>query len=66
MMKKMELKKISEIMNEQEARNVAIKYQGWASGESLRYGEVAYYSNYFRTLAEKFGLIEEFEENGIL
>ena len=62
----MELKQITEIKSKEEARAEAIKYQNWASEESLSYSELAEYSDYFKTLAKKFNLTEEFKENGII
>ncbi len=62
----MELKEIQEIKTEEEARQVAVDYQNWASEEILSYSELSEYSGYFETLAKKFNLIEEFKENGII
>ena len=62
---KMEFKK-TEIKSEEEARQKAIDFQSWASEENLSYGELNEYHNYFRTIAEKFNLTEEFKENGII
>ena len=49
-----------------EARQYAIDWQKWASEQSLSYGEVAEYHGVFLALAEKFDLVEEFKENGII
>lgn len=50
----------------EEARQYAMDWQNWFSEQSLSYGELAEWQGYFQTLAEKFDLVEEFEENGIL
>jgi len=62
----MEIKAITEIKNKEEAREMAINFQKWASEENLSYEELIKYSGFFETLARKFNLIEEFKENGIL
>lgn len=54
------------ITTQEEARDYAIEWQNWQSEQSLSYGEVAEWAGIFRALAEKFDLIEEFEENGII
>lgn len=50
----------------QEARNKAIEWQSWASGQDLSYDELANWQRYFATLAYHFNLTEEFKENGII
>ena len=62
----MKLKFICEIKTEEEARQEAIKYQNWASEENLSYGELNQYTGYFKALAKKFNIVEEFKENGII
>ena len=62
----MKLKFITEIKTEGEARQTAINFQNWVSGESLSYSELSEYNGYFETLAKKFNLTEEFKENGII
>ena len=62
----MELKAIIEVKNEDEARQIAIDWQGWSSVGSLSYGELAEFQTYFLALAQKFELEEEFKENGII
>jgi hypothetical protein len=49
-----------------EARQYAIDWQNWASEQSLSYGELAEWQHIFAELAEKFDLVEEFKENGII
>jgi hypothetical protein len=48
------------------AREYAIDCQEWASGQNLSYGELLEWQGYFRKLADKFDLVDEFEENGII
>lgn len=47
-------------------RNFAKEYQRAQAELSTSYEELAFWSGFFRTYGEKLGLIEEFEENGIL
>lgn len=49
-----------------EARQYAIDWQNWVSEQSLSYSELADWQEAFRTLADRYGLIEEFRENGII
>ena len=62
----MKLKPIAEVKTEDEARQIAIDWQGMASVGSLSYGELAEFQAYFTELADKFQLVEEFQENGII
>jgi hypothetical protein len=50
----------------EEARQYAIDWQNWASKQSLSYGELADWGEEFRRIGERFGLLEEFKENGII
>jgi len=52
--------------NKGEAREQAIVWQEWQSNRSMSWGEVAWWNNYFKKLGKKFGLTEEFKENGII
>ena len=54
------------LKNKDEARQIAIKWQNWASKRNLSYGELAEWQGYFISLARKFHLVREFKENGIL
>ena len=47
-------------------RNFAKEYQRAQAELSTSYEELAFWASFFRTYGEKLGLIEEFEENGIL
>ena len=49
-----------------DARQHAIDWQNWQAEQSMSYGEVAYWEDHFRTIAIKFDLVDEFEENGII
>jgi len=54
------------INTQEEARQYAIDWQNWASEQNLFYSELAEWQGIFREIAEKFDLVEEFEENGII
>jgi hypothetical protein len=62
----MKLKPLNKIKNKEEARQIAVEYQFWASNQSLSYSELATYGHYFELLGRKFHLIKEFKENGII
>jgi uncharacterized LabA/DUF88 family protein len=49
-----------------EATQIAIDWKSLASESPTSYSELADYSYYFTTLADKFGLTEEFKESGII
>lgn len=50
----------------EQARQYGIDFQKWASDQNLSYGELLHFQNKLSALAEKFDLVEEFQENGIL
>jgi len=54
------------IASKEQARQYGIDYQKYASENNLSYGEILHFQNKLKTLAEKFDLVEEFEENGII
>lgn len=54
------------ITTAEEARQYAIDWQVWQSEQSLSYGELAEWQAIFQALADRFGLAEEFKENGII
>ncbi len=57
----------NKIINTQgEARQYAIDWQEWASEQNLSYGELAEWQDVFEKIAVRFGLVEEFKENGII
>ena len=57
--------KPEDIETREQARDLAIEWQQWQSGQSLSYDEVAVWEDFFAALAERFGLAEEFRENAI-
>jgi len=65
-LQEMKKKAIAAIKDAAEARAIAQEWQKWQSEESLSYGEVAEWQQYFEAIAKKFGLEEEFKENGII
>lgn len=48
------------------ARNKAIEWQHDFNNHSYSYGELAKWQEYFNRLAKRYGLVEEFRENGII
>ena len=62
----MKMKAIEKIKTQEEARNIAIKWENWACDTKMYYSELAEWGEYFSRLAKKFDLLEEFEENGII
>lgn len=54
------------IKTKEQARQFGIDYQKLASEKSLSYSEVLHFQNKLSKIAEKFDLVEEFIENGIL
>lgn len=48
------------------ARNEAIGWQIMASESNLSYGEIAEACEHFKKLGKRYGLTQEFTENGIL
>lgn len=48
------------------ARNKAIEWQHDFNNHNYSYEELSYYGEYFTRLAKKYGLIQEFRENGII
>lgn len=47
-------------------RNKAIEWQYDFCNHNYSYGELIYWEDYFRGLAKRYGLVKEFEENGII
>jgi len=50
----------------EEARQYAIGWQNFTSEHDLSYAELAVLQTELETIGEKFGLLEEFKENGII
>lgn len=57
---------VKNVRNEAQARQVAIDYQAWSAEQSLSYGELVYFTNRLEAIAERFNLIDEFKENGVI
>lgn len=47
-------------------RNEAIRWQNDFENHDYTYADLVYWEDYFRRLAERYGLVREFEENGII
>jgi len=54
------------IKTQDEARQFAIDWHNWQSEQSLSLGELIQWQIIFETLANKYHLIKEFKENGIV
>lgn len=48
------------------ARDKAVEWQSDFCDQNYSYGELVYWADYFRGLAKRYGLVREFEENGII
>lgn len=48
------------------AREKAIEWQLDFDNHSYSWGELSYFQDYFERLAKRYGLTEEFRENGII
>ena len=48
------------------ARQKAIEWQLDFNNHNYSYGELIYFAEYFTKLAKRYGLTEEFKENGII
>ena len=48
------------------ARQKAIEWQLDFNNNNYSYGELIYFAEYFTKLAKRYGLTEEFRENGII
>jgi len=54
------------IKTKEQARQYGIDFQNWVSDKNLSYGEIFHFQNKLQKIAEKFDLVEEFKENGII
>ena len=54
------------ITTREDAQQYAKDWSMWVSEESISYAELAEWQNIFRNFAERFDLMEEFKENGII
>lgn len=50
----------------EKAKNEAIEWQLDFCNHNYSYGELTYYNDYFSRLARRYGLVNEFKENGII
>jgi hypothetical protein len=48
------------------ARDRAVEWQSGFCDQNYSYGELVYWQRYFERLAKRYGLVEEFKENGII
>lgn len=68
----MDIEKVKQAQTQEEARQFAMDWQNWIYTDALgdnrgfSYGEIAEWMLVFEILAVKFGLVEEFTENGII
>lgn len=62
----MNMQPIENVKSADQARELAFMWSDWESNSALSWGEVSDWQSYFEQLAEKFGLTEEFKENGII
>lgn len=51
---------------QERARNKAVEWQMDFDNHNYSYGELVYWQNYFEKLGRRFGLVNEFRENGII
>lgn len=49
-----------------EAREYAMNWQNWASNSILYYSDLNHWGNKFMAMANKFHLVREFKENGLI
>lgn len=47
-------------------RNFALDWQCNFAEQDYSWGELAYWCDYFETMGKRYGLLQEFHENGIL
>jgi len=55
-----------EVTTAEQARDLAIDWQHWSTDRSMSYGELHLWQVMFAELADRFGLVNEFMENGII
>lgn len=61
-----DIPEVSKVRDAGHATEIAIDYQMYAGEHSLSYGELIYFTNRLEAIAEKFGLTDEFKENGVI
>lgn len=57
---------VKNITTQGQARQYAIDWQNWQADQVLSLDEVAGWQSVFADIAERFGLVDEFTENGII
>jgi len=62
----MKIEQTKKIKTQEEARKFAIDWQNWQSEHKHHYSEMFEWQQKFEELANKFDLVDEFIENGIL
>lgn len=62
----MRKKPVDRVKSADEARQLAMRWQSKLPDTTMSWGEVAEWGLYFTELGERFNLMEEFKENGIL
>jgi len=62
----MKIEETKEIKTKSEAIYFAVRWQNWMSDESLSFGELLEWQTVLEDLANRFDLVEEFTENGII
>jgi hypothetical protein len=56
----------SDVKDAAQATDIAQQWQNWQAEQSMSWGEVAAWADWFRELAKRFDLTDEFKENGII
>ena len=54
------------VKTKEEARQIAIDWQYKQNKQAISYEELLQWQKYFKILAKKFNLTNEFKENGII
>lgn len=62
----MEIPQLDTITTADQARDLVIDWSMWVDEHAMSYQELADWQAFFRELARKFDLRDEFEENGII
>lgn len=58
--------KMVKITSAGEAQSRAIDWQHWQSEQAMSWSEVSEWHDYWTKVAQEFGMVEEFKENGII
>ena len=53
-------------MAKERVRNMAIEWLSDFENHDYSYSDLIYWEDHFRGLAKRYGLVREFEENGII